>query len=561
MPRRAWFLLIIPEGVRRVAGTLLVLVSLGFAGCGGYVCNPPRTHIVMAGRLGEPIDPATYKMFPRRNDLRAEKGAETYKEYTDKIFEGIVGFCGQDKPSPCRVLMYFHGGLNSQEEAVQRAAELKEKIKDSNFYPIFVNWNSSLWSTYRDHLAHVRKGVYFERLSVPLAPYVFAVDEAKSIAEAPSAWGTEFRHTFLKDRLYQATEAYQNLVEKHQQEGASAIDVNSLLDCKGLVDQRSFSDRWAPRAAVSVTFWSKLLTLPLAVVAGGTGAWNVLERRTETLFRTEGEFRGKPLSKIEREEGGSGSSGIPDDAEGAALAQFITRFKDSFVPQFCESGSYDPKKTIDPNAGRPVLTAKFKSCQHPIEITLVGHSMGTIIIDRMLRYVPDLEVKNIVFMAAATAIEDYQNTINPYLARHSETQMYHLVLHPRAETSEPNYFDFAPRGSLLVWIDNFFTDPSTPLGRRVGRFSNLFPELTFTPPNIRGQVHVKVFRVGTPVSCWSPQKHGDFGSFPFWDEKFWCPSVDSGEGSPVRRLDNEHCPAVVEVQRQKPFTCKALAPG
>jgi len=165
--------------------------------------------------------------------------------------------------------------------------------------------------------------------------------------------------------------------------------------------------------------------------------------------------------------------------------------------------------------------------------------------------VPDLNVGNIVFMAAATTTEDYQSTINPYLARHPKTQMYHLVLHPRAEVSERNYYDFAPRGSLLVWIDNFFTDPSTPLGRRVGRFSNLMPELTFTDPGIRGQVHVKVFRVGTPVSCWSPQKHGDFGSFPFWDKDFWSPSIYSGEDSPIRRLDKENCPSVKEGPEQK----------
>lgn len=61
-------------------------------------------------------------------------------------------------------------------------------------------------------------------------------------------------------------------------------------------------------------------------------------------------------------------------------------------------------------------------------------------------------------------------------------------------------------------------------------------------PVIKARVHAKVFRVGTQVSCWSPQVHGDFGDFPFWDEQFWSPSVDSGKDSPIRRLDNVNCP-------------------
>ncbi len=94
--------------------------------------------------------------------------------------------------------------------------------------------------------------------------------------------------------------------------------------------------------------------------------------------------------------------------EKAALAHFMTRFQKDFLPQFCQSGTYDSKLT---KTDIPILKPDGQDCSYPLEVSLVGHSMGTIIIDRLLHFVPDFEVKNIVFMAAATTLEDYQITI------------------------------------------------------------------------------------------------------------------------------------------------------
>jgi hypothetical protein len=573
------------RGIEPVAIALLVVTSMGLAGCSARICNPPRTNIVMAGKQGEPIDPATYKQLPEAGEKRRKAlgAAETYDQYIDRIFAGIVAYCDEKHLSPCPVLLFFHGGLDGQAATVDRAAQQYQEIEKAGFYPIFVNWKASLSSTYWDHLAHIHKGYYYKHLTVPLVPYVFAVDEGKSIVDAPSTWGTEARHTFTHERLYQATTAYGTLLGRRQAEGEKAIELNNLLlacepasdrrcppNEETLADQRSFYDIWGPRAAVMITFWSKILTLPLVVAAGGPGAWSVLERRTGTLFRTEGEFRGKERAEIDSEKQTTANSGAatppPDDTEGAALAHFIDRFQggQGFVQQLCESGRYDPQKqAAGPKVDLPLLKteakgagqddkAAAKACKRPLEITLVGHSMGAIIIDRLLRYAPTLEVKNIVFMAAATTLEDYKDTIDPYLAAHPATQMYHLMLHPTAELTERHFLDLSPRGSLLVWLDNFFTDPADPLGRRVGRFSNLLPELTFTPDDIRGQIHVKVFRVGTQVSCWSPQQHGDFPDFPFWDANFWYPSVDSQGGTSPRRLDGANCPGPAPAVQKKP---------
>lgn len=129
----------------------------------------------------------------------------------------------------------------------------------------------------------------------------------------------------------------------------------------------------------------------------------------------------------------------------------------------------------------------------------------------------------------------------PYLKQHAGTQMFHLILHPLAEVSEKGFLDLSPRGSLLVWIDNYFTNPITPLDRTVGRFFNLLPELLYTDDQLRERVHLKVFRVGASTECRNPQKHGDFGLFPFWEEEFWDPNVATDGHTPYVRWNDPVC--------------------
>lgn len=544
-------------GVPLLGAALLVLT-----GCSNFAQSPPCANILMAQKQGGPIDPQSYRRLK----------TPEYDAYIDDMFEGLADFCQHKEP--CKLLLFFHGGLNTRKGAVQRATDLTDRIEqESNSYPIFINWRSSLFSSWWDHVAHVHKGIWTGGKTTFLAPYFIAVDEVKSIAEAPVAWVAEGRHIRTPEEAAGsgALTTYRQMVQ-----GYPPIDVNNLLNTdltkhpeRVLEDNRSGPDRWVPRGTLALTWWSKLLTPPLLIQAGGTGAWSVLERRTAMLFRTEAEFRGVRQSVVasERSPAGAGTSQeappppattgpqalaeqkarkIASDYDtGAALGHFLDRFQKDFLRQFCKEGRYTRPSSYSQE--RLLESPDTEPCEHPVEITLVGHSMGTIIINRLLRYAPDLEVKNIVFMGAATTVEDYRSTIIPYLLRHqkkgAETQMYHLVLHPLAEVTERNYFDLAPWGSLLTWIDNYFTDPPSPLGRRVGRFANLIPELAFTPKDVQPQIHLKVFRVASDLRCWSPQKHGDFGSFPFWDERFWRTSIESDKTSPIRRLDGQGCPA------------------
>jgi hypothetical protein len=174
------------------------------------------------------------------------------------------------------------------------------------------------------------------------------------------------------------------------------------------------------------------------------------------------------------------------------------------------------------------------------EITLVGHSMGSIVLNEWVRRNDEdgLYYKNIVYMAAACSVRGFSNSIVPYLHQHKNpkdprgtTLFYDLTLHPTADLREKNrpvIGDLCARGSLLVWIDNFLADPATPLDRTLGRWDNIVQSAYIIPEDVRGQTTIKAMSLdpddrtcdqqGTAPD---PQTHGSFRCFPYWRESFW----------------------------------------
>jgi pimeloyl-ACP methyl ester carboxylesterase len=164
---------------------------------------------------------------------------------------------------------------------------------------------------------------------------------------------------------------------------------------------------------------------------------------------------------------------------------------------------------------------------HPnVKITLVAHSMGTFIVNDLVRRTPDVDYANIVYMAGADSMRNTRDSLVPYLQEHRDTQLFILTLHPQAEIEEShvggfdNFGGFAPRGSLLVWIDDFLSSPLTYFDRTIGRWDNViqgYPEFEA----VRGQVHIKAFDQTSKI-----QQHGDFGGACFWQKEFWQPGED-----------------------------------
>ena len=112
------------------------------------------------------------------------------------------------------------------------------------------------------------------------------------------------------------------------------------------------------------------------------------------------------------------------------------------------------------------------------KITMIGHSMGTMIAAELAHLFPTLNYSDIVFLAAAASTRDFINTIPDVLGHQGGTgaapvNFYNLSLHPRNEAGELTFYGALPSGSLLDWIDEAYTTPATKLDRTFGKWVNL----------------------------------------------------------------------------------------
>lgn len=164
------------------------------------------------------------------------------------------------------------------------------------------------------------------------------------------------------------------------------------------------------------------------------------------------------------------------------------------------------------------------------KLTIIGHSMGTIVVNKILSTIQEkhekFHVENIVYMAAACSIQDAISVINPFLRQHPDSRFYNLCLHPIREQSEYHLWDFSPRGSLLEWIDSYFTKPLIPTDRTFGKWENLLTATHLFSEFSGDQVYLRSFDV-LPLEQWDekrntvPQFHGDFTRGKFWESDYW----------------------------------------
>ena len=91
-----------------------------------------------------------------------------------------------------RLLIFVHGGLNTQTGSVKRVKELTPRIWDAGYYPIFVNWRASWAFNYFDHLFFVRQGEEWKCVLGSLSsPVVLAYDVGRAVLRAPLVWGSQ----------------------------------------------------------------------------------------------------------------------------------------------------------------------------------------------------------------------------------------------------------------------------------------------------------------------------------------------------------------------------------
>lgn len=473
------------------------------------------------------LPPVEYRQMDRRSPAASLPDSSTgsYDAYLQALFEDLV------KHAPTRngkkqVLIFVHGGLNTQVGTVERARTLMRAIPKDDYYPIFINWQSSLFSSYFDHLLYIRQGESWDGwgvVTMPVfVPVYLAADVARAIARAPIVWYFLAQNWVKSAGETEVIAEADAIAKELEEEYGKHPSGNVVKMAHDPADDREIWDAALAHTTAALTIPTKLIG-SMFIDAFGKSAWEIMLRRTHLLYHTEREIFESQKVAVDEGKPETPTSHIKPDG---ALSVFMRRLRQTIE---------DPA-----HGGRDTW-----------EITLVGHSMGTIVLNQMIREfglttvaTPDgksftagvaLPFNRIVYMAGAATVRDYQDSVFPYLRENREAQVFHLVLHPKAEVRErfdPGvpYLDFPPRGSLLVWVDDFLSAPETPLDRTVGRYENLLTAVHNTPEEVRGRVHIKAFGAGRSVR--GPQRHGDFTErLKFWKpECWWSPGTDYPPG-------------------------------
>ena len=433
------------------------------------------------------------------------------EQYMQEIRAGIEAYL--DTTSDAKILLFAHGGLNRKISSSRRVITSLQQIRQAGTYPIFVNWSSgpvsNLWGAFvRD------RGGERAKLATGLVtgPYRVTRSLVEGVAHLPTSWW----RSWASDWNALDNEPFGCLTD------VSGLDPSVTVEGRG---------QGAGRFPLinTLTYPVGMVTTPL-IDGLGDPAYQSMIRRVNH------QFYGVSRS-------GSGAQGPEIGAwhRGATSRLLI------------------------------MLSEMQAERGETIELTAIGHSMGAMVVAHMVRLFGDeLYFKNIVLMGAALSLAELESAIFPYLAKYDgterESELYHLMLHRRRERREVNGFGLAPRGSLLVWIDNFFDIDHGTMHRTSGRTENFFRYLCSLNDDRSTEVgqmfekalkhvHPRRFEVvnwkeykrcrksilayqkkarqeflkgkaydAEPPCCWQtfqPQKHGDFDLARFWLSASW----------------------------------------
>lgn len=484
------------------AGALLACLS----SCASYSArNHLSYHVLPVGADGELGEfeydeppGADGKAIPRGGDL-----AEQVELVLGNARKEADLRCGEDGADQVPLMVAIHGGRNTPRTANARVDELLRVIHLEDYgsrdnpwsYPVFVNWRSGDFTTLWGRLSKLRQGRNLAGLGAWLSfPVEVVHDLTRGVARLPRSllYGL-FRDFSVATRV--ATGANLQRSWGDSDRIAHAMEIPAI-DCW----EEGFDIRAAHYSRSAVAHGVRLLTyfptqltkvpLQALVLEGlGQGAWEEMRRRASHLVRT-------PLAYEIDTDGGS----------------------DRDLREFYGSGEIDGAQRVD--GALPLLYQGMVDSGDRYKLTLVAHSMGAIAINESLpalsKAIEDaearIEVERMIYMAPACTVGDAADALVPFLEKHSDAQFHLLTLHPIAEADEFNLYDLVPRGSLLEWIDVYYSLPATHAERVFGKWANAVPAVGRFA-SVRKQVHIKAFDVEGDSY---PQKHGHFFEIPFW---------------------------------------------
>ncbi|MCX7384505.1 MAG: hypothetical protein NT133_24510, partial [Alphaproteobacteria bacterium] len=501
---------------------------------------------IHAGALGDGVPPqgqmaASFDCVTRITE-RSAGDEKTLNEYNAVLcqIERILDALARPpdgveprRPGPRHLMVFIHGGLTSQRRGLERALENIPLIADngdifkqiggtellagSEAFPLFLNWPSSFIDTYADSVTHYAQGEYGGPLRSAEAPLYLLNDIAEAVIKMP---------------LDMLKAGHRHLAPSFDLAGGrGGCDFGANFGCN------TFGHTWErplqTTAIYTATLPTRLITVPALDI--GTRAWKNMVARTR--------FGVERYVTAEQQAAVLSTALRPLDAKTKDKQRILTTgvfrlFFERYAARFASAATATGgMAACDPRAPR---------------ITLIGHSMGAMVANELLREFPRLGYQNIVFMAGAGSIRDFRVTTEVVLRNPrcpADLRFYNLTLHEDWDRKSIELGGAAPMGSLLEWIDDIFEYPVTPADRTIGKWRNIVYAQDQFHPDAIGRMFFHRFGLEAP----DPVAHGGFAQWPpspaekaamasdlcpplaFWDPRFWAVVRESGkcDGTPL----------------------------
>ena len=484
------------------------------------------------------------------------------------------------KKIPVKILIFVHGGLNKYRYTDTRLKKIAPLIRqgqsncegivengDDWHYPVFVSWPSNAAGTWYESTFRIREGRKASfAAGLASAPFIFAADAAQSIAKYPvtlmyqlanekDTIATDVSKKLLSSPWARADQKFCGFACEWPESG----NYNNFNECGGFASNettaRSISSL-APSEKVDVNCKRHQRPARLGNLIAVRSGYHRLV--LDSVARTSGHIITAP---IRFSVGTAWHSTISE----ASWRNMKRRTSNIFYPTYLFGDKTVPKgegNNVDGHSGgyffRELLSrangilvdGNLQPTGFDYQISLVGHSMGTIVINKFLsNYHQQIQdsgaVKNIVYMAAAASIEDSLEAIAPIVTCtrnrfcKNTPNFYNLMLNRVAEVSETHLGGVVPTGSLLISIDQHLDNPQHPLQRTMGAEINVFAAFDVIWEKLKlsnSKVHFKSFD-RHPHTL--PNKHGDFGLFPFWLEETWNATTSTESRLPTYVTEND----------------------
>lgn len=486
------------------------------SGCAGTITQNSQYHMINASPDGNAhsIEVKTYYY-----SLPGIEGAEEtdqwstvgndYHDHVDKVLNHIEEL-QKNQQKPMDLMIFVHGGLNTLEASIERVREQYQPILKDNVYPVFINWRSGPFTSYYDHLFRIRDGQLKPVQAKFSSPFYFLTDLFGVFAKIPEAWVEQGRDSVV-DTLARDDSSTKSLVFDYP-----AVKVSYSEN-----DTRPISDSVVKGGVWTLTSIPKILTTS-AVYSFGKPTWDIMVRRSRELLIRSCEFKEDEDGCNDPPETAETSSSILKMYNVETLEELETSEAKNLI---CKTGSRQPVCSGVLSVFMKKLIEKRNNCTESSgdncnnKITLIGHSMGAIVVAELLKYFPNVMFDNIVFMGAAATSRNALSSLVPYMQMpgHEKTMFYNLSLHPHAEDTERNMAGFVPNGSLLTWIDAMYGLPQNEIDRTFGQWLNARQVARLIPVNIADRFHFRIFGFNDE----DPQTHGSFDDFSYWQPEFW----------------------------------------